>query len=156
MLKIWMNESNCENVSVVTSPDLWYDDYQSDDILDLELAHEIIMNTSAITEIRGTNSFVTRFGSKISDDKLSEGCKCLLMMLNKECGDDNLAYCLNFMGRNCESYMERIAVTSDINIVLTRPYVPTSEDCYKAGIKFMDSGKVVYNERDYLIEYLRY
>lgn len=47
-------------------------------------------------------------------------------------------------------------MTSDINIVLTRPYVLTSEDCYKAGIKFMDSGKVVYNERDYLIEYLRY
>lgn len=151
-----MNESNCENVNVVTSPDLWYDDYQSDDILDLELAHEIIMNTSAITEIRGTNSFVTRFGSKISDDKLSEGCKCLLMMLNKECGDDNLAYCLNFMGENCDKYIEEIACRHDINLILTRPFIPTLEQTYKVGVYIEELCVVVHSKAEYISAYLKY
>lgn len=156
MLKIWMNENNFNSENKVAAPDSWYEDYQSDDILDLDLAHEIIMNTSAITEIRGTNSFVTKFGSKISDDKLSEGCKMLLMMLNDECRNDNLGFYLNFMGENCDKYIEEISCRYDINIILTRPFIPTLEQTYKVGVYIEELGRVIYSKEEYISAYLHY
>lgn len=155
MLKIWMNENNFVG-NKVASPDSWYDAYRRDDVLGSDLAKAIIKDTSAVLKLEGLNTFVTKFGYVISDNKLSEGCKMLLMMLNKDCRDDELGFCLNFMGENCDKYIEEIAGIYDINLILTRHFIPRSDKTYKNGVYIKELDSIVHSKEDYISAYLKY
>lgn len=154
MLKIWMNIKNCTSENIVNDPDFWYYDYSSREVLKTDLAHEFIKDTSAIVDIIQDEIFVTSWGYKVSDDKLSEGCKCLLMMLSEESVEFDLAFCLNFMGENCEKYMEQIADIHDVTIILIRPYIPyVNNTLPKSGVMIMETGDIVYDLDSYLNKY---
>lgn len=157
MLKIWMNESNCKNENIVDYPDDWYFDYSDESILDLPLAKEIIADTSAVVKFNTDGSYLTKFGYRINDTKFSEGCKCLLMMLSKENIEFDLTFYLSSMGENCEKYMEAIADMHDVNIILTRPYIPYVRNTLpKSGVKVMDTGDIVYTVEEYHKLYTQY
>lgn len=158
MLKIWMDRKNCTSENIVKSPDSWYQDYRSSEVLKTDLAHEIIKNTSAVTEIYQDEVYLTTWGYKIGDDKLSEGCKCLLMMLSEESVEEDLVFYLSNMGENCEVYMEQIADIHDVTIILSRPYIAylRHKSIPKSGVMIMETGEVVYDMDAYHERYLEY
>ena len=155
MLKIWMNEKNCKSENIVDAPDSWYMDFRSRDVLRTDLAKEIIKNTSAIEKIYEDEVFLTTMGYKISDDKLSEGCKCLLMMLSDESVEFDLVFQMHTMGENCEKYIEQIANLHDVTIIMSRPYIPYNYSEFpKSGIMIMETNEVIYTDVEFHNKYL--
>lgn len=151
MLKIYFNESSIPEGCLVENMNSWYQDYYSESILDTDLAKEIMRGTSGVTDILGINSYKIKFGFHISSDKFSEGCKMLLMMLNKECLEDNLVFNILYSGENCEKFMEQIADLHDVSIYLGRVYSPflRQDGIPKSGVMIMETGDVVYSHEDY-------
>lgn len=154
MLRVWVNRPENEE-KLIGEAKIVFNDYVDLSVLDTDLGIRIIKDTSAITEIVAPRRFVTMWGFEISPEKLSGGTKILLLMLSEKARLANFIYSYTFCGDNCDKYVEEIANMYDVNLYLSRFYIPFYNGVLKTGVKFMESGVVVNDYRSFLHEYCR-
>lgn len=152
MLNVWIELPKCSD-KIVSNPDMVFMDYLDYSVLETEYAQEIIRGISGVVKIYNYNLFKGEFGL-ITPLALSHGAKVLLLMLHKSVRDDGLILMYNFCGENCDKYLERIAVEYDVNLWLSRFYIP-SDELFNHGVKFIESGRIVYTDDDFIDEYYK-
>lgn len=154
MLNVWVNYPEDEE-KLIGETKTVFADYADLSVLDTDLGIIIIKDTSSVTEIVDSRRFVTMWGFEITPEKLSVGAKILLLMLSEKARLANFIYSYTFCGDNCDKYVEEIANMYDVNLYLSRFYIPFYNGVLKIGVKFMESGVVVNDYRSFLHEYCR-
>lgn len=113
----------------------WFDD---------DLVKKIIKDINKVTVIDGEHMESPIFGA-ISPDKLSGGCKAVILMYVQDrpvygtkCGD------------NCSKSILEVAKVKDVTIYLKHCPMEWGTDF---DITFLDTGRVVHCEKDFVYEY---
>ena len=155
MLNVWVNypsESNPELKSkTVFDVDLAYMDYGDYSLLENGYVKNMLKDVSGVTDVFSSKLLDSKFGF-MSPCRLSHGAKVLLLMMQQNVRDAGLIFLYSYCGENCDKYLEGIAKKHDVNISLTRMYIP-SDEVMKLGVRFMESGKIVYDSRGFLDEF---
>ena len=151
MLNVWVN--NPKTDKLVVDVGMTFENYMAFELIDTDLGRRIVKETSRVVDVENYKFMKTDFDTYISPLELSDGAKVLLLMLCKEVQDLGLIFNYTYCGPNCDKFVEEIADMCDVNIYLGRYYIPFSSGKPKSGVKFMETGTVVYDKRGYIREH---
>lgn len=155
MLNVWVNLPANTDVLVDNVANV-FRDYKKFELITTEIGTRIVKTVSRVVTVNNYADMVNDWGEQLSPLDLSDGAKMLLLMLNEDARNDGLIFDYSFCGDNCDEFLEEIAGMYDINLYLGRFYIPFSnEDSFKYGVRFMESGLVVYDSKSFIHEFYR-
>lgn len=155
MLNVWVNLPANTDVLVDNVANV-FRDYKKFELITTEIGTRIVKAVSRVVTVNNYADMVNDWGEQLSPLDLSDGAKMLLLMLNEDARNDGLIFDYSFCGDNCDEFLEEIAGMYDINLYLGRFYIPFSnEDSFKYGVRFMESGLVVYDSKSFIHEFYR-
>lgn len=157
MLKVWVNPPEPKDEErVVSRIDFVFDDSMTNEVLEYDITKRIlnalyfpIRSNDAEQRCKNDRGYLIDRGS------IPEGVQFLLTILSPIAREDNLIYDYSMCGKNCDRFLEEIADMMDVEIILGRVYVPFVSGKPKSGVKFMESGSVVYDAESFIKEYRR-
>lgn len=155
MLKVWVNPPKYVK-SFVSDIDLAYKVNMEDDTLHSDIAKRILdtLYPAECYDDKEQRRAKDR-GYLVNCGAMPEGAKMLLLMLSVRDEEFHCVYDYAICGKNCDKFLEEIADIKDIEIALGRVYVPFVSGKPKSGVKFMESGTVVYDAESFIKEYRR-
>lgn len=153
MLNVWVNYPKNSEALVRDVGDT-FDDYIDYSVIETDIGRRIVKETSNVVEVINHASLKTKWGGFISPDKLSGGCKVLLLMLCEDARNE-LIFNNTACGGNCDKFLEEIVRTYDVNLFLGRFYIPLKDGFHAEGVKFMKSGLIVHSTDDFIDEFYR-
>lgn len=154
MLKVWVNIPEQRDL-VLNDVEALFPRYADYKVIETELGQRIVKATSCVVEVSNYVTLWLDTGMLISPDKLSDGAKVLLLMLSEKARKKGFIFNYTFCGENCDEFLEEIADMYDVNLFLGRFYIPFERGLPKSGVKFMESGRIVYNDDDFIDEYYK-
>ena len=154
MLKVWVNYPERRDL-VLNDIEALFPRYADYTVIDSDLGKRIVKATSGVVKVDNYVTLWVETGLLISPDKLSDGAKVLLLMLSEKARKKGFIFNYTFCGENCDEFLEEIADMYDVNLFLGRFYIPFERGLPKSGVKFMESGRIVYNDDDFIDEYYK-
>ncbi len=143
ILKIWVKgfRDDC-----IKNPNGYFDVNKEKDWFNDELSKKFIKEIDNSIAVKDEYIESPVFGA-ISPDRLSSGCKCLILMNIL----DGCNIYASRMGDNCSKYILELAKEKDITITLHHMMIfPENMEAI-----MMDSGITVHSRKEYIREYAR-
>lgn len=145
MLKVWVKgfRKDCKK-----DPNGYFDQAKKYEWFAMDKVRDIIKRIDN-TIVKDGESLISPVLGCISPDKLSSGCKCLILMLIYPTRNIYASRC----GDNCSSLILELAKDTDLIVTLHHCMRFPPDEEY--DIFFLDSGVVTHNYREYVREFYR-
>lgn len=155
MLKVWVNPPGDDGI-FVGDVDLSSMVFLEDVVMQYDITKRILEELYPADCLSDSERERTdRSKYLLNCGAIPEGVKMLLLMLSPDKEEREHRFDYAICGKNCDKFLEEIADMRDVEIALGRVYVPFSSGRPKSGVKFMESGTVVYDAESFIKEYKR-
>lgn len=142
MIKLWLSSKD-DIFNINQYFNLFYrEDWITDDFA-VEAIKEIDKS-----EVIDRNLIISPVLGHIPPEKLSGGVKALLIMRNEK---DKIV-CENQLGENCMNMLVKLSKIQDVEMTIGHMMLLGEDKEFE--VEFMDTGKIVYNQKDYVKEYV--
>ena len=148
MLKLWIGRREKEDDRYIGQPDFTFDEEIDKHCIDTDFGRRLIYACSGKARVINYVTLELPNGELLSPKELSSGTKNVFVMDNDPDSLCDLLWC----GDNFFPFIAEIANHKDIEACTSRWLVPFDGCTHKNGILIMNTGKVVYNGKEFIDE----